>query len=167
MLLGSEPDLKAYPGEPMAFLIFGQGRVLWGLVGKGINAENVQEACSLMTAPCSCQIKSMNPGTDLLTSTDWYGFLEGRLSIEQVTPADLTVVAPRLEGREPIEPKEKRGRPPLVRSRAPSEAESRAVPANGDSSPFSVLVGPALVLGLMLALAAAATIFLVARKRQE
>jgi hypothetical protein len=69
LLLGSEDDLNET--EPMAFPIYGQGRILYALVGNGINLENIDEACSFLTGPCSCVIKEMNPGLDLLLSADW------------------------------------------------------------------------------------------------
>ena len=73
MLLHSEKDLLGaeYAGEPMVFPIFGRGRVLWALVGKGINEDNILESCSYITGACSCEVKWQNPGTDLLFSKDW------------------------------------------------------------------------------------------------
>ena len=43
MLLGSESDL-AGQNEPIAFPVFGRGRVLYALVGDGITADNVRTA---------------------------------------------------------------------------------------------------------------------------
>jgi hypothetical protein len=199
VLLGSEPDLKEYSCEPMAFLVFGQGRVLWALVGKGVNADNVLEACEFLTEGCSCQIKSTNPGTDLLTCTDWCRFLQRPLSIEEVSLAQLTTVTPPLQGQRKIvrqqqalpsvgnkliattvagavagapaedragEPEKKGGQSPSVQSRAPGETWSRDVPANGDGSLSSVLIGVGAVLGVMLVVVVGATIVLVARKQQ-
>ncbi|MDZ7620210.1 MAG: hypothetical protein U1E05_24685 [Patescibacteria group bacterium] len=106
MLLGSEPDLDEYAGEPMVFPIFGQARILWAIVGAGINAENIHESCGFLTGACSCQVKHMNPGTDLLVEFDWVGALEGRVPPPpEITAEMLTVVAPRLhEGEEPPHP---------------------------------------------------------------
>jgi len=70
LLLGLEDDLNETK-EPMAFPIYGRGRVLYALVGKGINPETIDEACSFLTGPCSCIIKEQNPGFDLLLSADW------------------------------------------------------------------------------------------------
>jgi hypothetical protein len=69
-LLGSEPDL-AGRNEPMAFPVFGRGRVLYALVGAGITAENVRKAAGFLGGDCSCTIKRDNPGTDLLLTADW------------------------------------------------------------------------------------------------
>ncbi|OPZ20603.1 MAG: hypothetical protein BWZ10_00640 [candidate division BRC1 bacterium ADurb.BinA364] len=71
MLMASEPDLKDYIGEPMAFPVFGQGRALFALVGPGINKDNIFEACAFLSSDCSCEVKAMNPGVDLLIKADW------------------------------------------------------------------------------------------------
>ncbi len=72
MLLGVEPDLKGY-SEPMAFPVFGRGRALYALVGAGINAKTVRNACAFLVNGCSCQVKEQNPGMDLLLAVDWKG----------------------------------------------------------------------------------------------
>jgi hypothetical protein len=70
MLLNSEDDLKTLH-EPMAFPIFGRGRALFALVGAGITADNIADACAFLVGACSCRVKEMNPGTDLLMTADW------------------------------------------------------------------------------------------------
>ncbi|MBT3380022.1 MAG: hypothetical protein HN742_28985 [Lentisphaerae bacterium] len=75
MLLKSEEDLKDYK-EPMVFPVFGRGRALYALVGKGINNENIQEACEFLCGACSCQVKSLNPGIDLILRGNWWKELE-------------------------------------------------------------------------------------------
>jgi len=70
MLLNSEWDLKTFP-KPMAFPIFGRGRVLYALVGDGIRDGNIERACSFLVGWCSCIVKEQNPGVDLLMSVDW------------------------------------------------------------------------------------------------
>lgn len=70
MLLASEPDLAEYDA-PMALPVFGRGRVLYALVGQGINAETIDMACRDLIGPCTCQIKEQNPGSDLLMAVDW------------------------------------------------------------------------------------------------
>jgi hypothetical protein len=71
MLLHSEPDLHEYEDEPMAFPVFGRGRVLCALVGAGIRADNIREITAFLTGPCGCEIKAMNPGVDLLMAANW------------------------------------------------------------------------------------------------
>jgi hypothetical protein len=70
MLLHSEPDL-AGRAEPMAFPVFGRGRVLYALVGAGITPGNVGKAAAFLGGDCSCEVKRECPGTDLLLTADW------------------------------------------------------------------------------------------------
>ena len=70
MLLGSEPDLASFHA-PLAFPVFGRGRVLYALAGKGINHKLIKTACNTIIGWCSCTIKEDNPGTDLLFMADW------------------------------------------------------------------------------------------------
>lgn len=71
MLLNSEPDLDEYADEPIVFPTFGRGRVLFALVGEGINTDNLREAIAFITGPCGCEVKMMNPGVDLLMDENW------------------------------------------------------------------------------------------------
>ena len=77
MLMKTEPDLDEYDSYPMAFPVYGRGRVLYALVGDGIEKRNIFEACSFVTGPCSCQIKELNPGVDLLMNVDWESGFDG------------------------------------------------------------------------------------------
>jgi hypothetical protein len=70
MLLHSEEDLPQEKG-PMAFPVFGRGRFLEGLVGKGINPDVIQSASQFLCAACSCRVKRLNPGADLLMMVEW------------------------------------------------------------------------------------------------
>jgi len=89
MLLGTEPDLHELT-EPMVFPIFGRGRALCALVGKGINKENLEEICVFLVGPCSCIVKYQNPGVDLFFTVDWDAALMGEESaIPDITPPAL------------------------------------------------------------------------------
>jgi hypothetical protein len=93
LLLGSEPDL-AGSDVPMAFPVFGRGRVLYALVGTGITAKNVRQADSFLGGDCSCTVKRDNPGTDLLLTADWSdlrasGPPEGESQLMRETPAEV------------------------------------------------------------------------------
>ncbi len=89
VLMQSEPDLWDYEDEPMAFPIFGRGRMLFALVGKGINPETIMEACAFLVGPCFCQAKAANPGTDVLMTADWEAAIES-LIVDQVEFEMLT-----------------------------------------------------------------------------
>jgi len=73
LLLGSEPDLDAYTNEAMVFPIYGRGIVLYALVGRGINEQTITEAAEFLAGPCACEIKSQNPGLELLMRAEWEG----------------------------------------------------------------------------------------------
>ncbi len=83
MLLGSEADLDTFENQPMVFPVYGRGLILYALVGRGINAWTLQQAAEFLTGPCSCQIKSANPGTDILMRLDW------DRKVDPLTPASV------------------------------------------------------------------------------
>lgn len=92
MLLASEPDLRELHDQPMAFPIFGQGRVLYALVGKGIRVETVDHAAQFLIGSCSCQVKEQNPGVDLVMAVDWKKMVEEQSMPGQKLP-ELSEIA--------------------------------------------------------------------------
>ena len=74
MLLRSEPDL-AERSDPMVFPVFGRGRALLPLVGAGITARNIHDSAAFLVGACSCEVKELNPGFDLLLAANWEGLL--------------------------------------------------------------------------------------------
>jgi hypothetical protein len=70
LLLRGEKELENC-SQPVAFPVFGRGRVLAALTGKGLTPMVVAEACAFLTSDCSCEVKAMNPGRDLLLAADW------------------------------------------------------------------------------------------------
>lgn len=91
MLLASEPDLREIE-EPIAFPIFGQGRVLYALVGKGIKVETVDRAAQFLIGSCSCQVKEQNPGVDLVMAVDWKKMVKDQAMPGQQLP-ELSEIA--------------------------------------------------------------------------
>jgi hypothetical protein len=90
MLLGTEDDLREY-NEPLAFPIFGRGRILWPLIGRGINRGTIRDACLYLTGACSCQVKDENPGIDILMAAPWetwVGKSDGELRQPETDPSD-------------------------------------------------------------------------------
>jgi hypothetical protein len=73
--------------QPVAFPIFGRGRALEVLHDKTLSEEVLREVSAFLVGPCSCQVKDMNPGMDLLMSADWESFLEGEASAAGPAPA--------------------------------------------------------------------------------
>jgi hypothetical protein len=70
LLLNWSTNLIA-AAEPMLFPIFGRGRVIPPAVGSEIRAEAIQDMAEFLTGPCSCEVKEMNPGYDLLMAANW------------------------------------------------------------------------------------------------
>jgi hypothetical protein len=81
MLTGLGPDLATRTGEPMVYPIYGRGRVLPVLVGSDINETTIAKDAEFITGSCSCEVKSENPGMELLISADWDGVLTGSAGI--------------------------------------------------------------------------------------
>jgi hypothetical protein len=93
MLLNSDTDLKG----PVAFPVFGRGRALWAMAGKGLNADMIAEAGSFLIGACSCEAKELNPGVDLLFAADWEA---GLASAPVREPVPTPVLKPRPPERE-------------------------------------------------------------------
>ncbi|MDZ4401363.1 hypothetical protein [Prosthecobacter sp.] len=92
MLLHMEPDLKDFAGEPMAFPVFGRGRMLEPLIGAGIHDGNVLEHAAYLCGACSCEVKDQNPGIDLLVAADWSPVdTTPKLEIVRITPSEVEV----------------------------------------------------------------------------
>ena len=87
MLLNLEDDLGEYADEPMAFPVFGRGRILEPLIGLGLTYDNVVEHSAYLTGACSCEVKDQNPGIDLLMSMNWDAAMEGsQVIIDKMLP---------------------------------------------------------------------------------
>ena len=97
-LLGTERGLRE-SAEPMVFAVFGRGRVLCALVGKGITPDNLETVAEFVVGPCSCVVKSENPGVDLVMTVDWTAALAGEASaIPEVEPPALSGLSRFAEG---------------------------------------------------------------------
>lgn len=70
MLVNCEADLPTLK-EPLVFPLFGRSRCMLPLVGAGISRDNLQNSARFLAGACSCQVKELNPGFDLLLSADW------------------------------------------------------------------------------------------------
>jgi hypothetical protein len=97
MLLGSEADLRDIK-EPLLFPVFGRGRALYALAGKGISHETLDEAATFLIGKCSCQVKELNPGVDLLLAADWDKLVKAQAAASQGLPTlpTLAEVAPEI-----------------------------------------------------------------------
>lgn len=91
MLLGMEEGIDK-PGEPTVVPIYGRGVGLYGIVGKGINADVIADAARFLIGPCTCKIRDGNPGIALLMTADWEGGLAGRLTSAPELPPLVSLV---------------------------------------------------------------------------
>lgn len=79
MLIAGQPSLADEKG-PLAFVAFGRARVLGGVGGEDLNEDVIMEASAMICGPCSCQMKEMNPGYDLLARAHWDALVTGELA---------------------------------------------------------------------------------------
>jgi hypothetical protein len=78
---------------PAAIPIFGRGRALTVLDKASIVPDVVSEVCQFLVGPCSCEVKAMNPGVDLLMPVDWDGLITGMIGMDDMVPALIVPVA--------------------------------------------------------------------------
>ncbi len=70
MLAGPKPN-AALPGGAWFSVVFGRGRALGAWPAEGFGEEQIDEVCGFLLGACSCEVKRMNPGWDLLLRADW------------------------------------------------------------------------------------------------
>jgi len=163
MLLRIEHDLLDR-SEPILFPVFGRGRALLPLVGPGISDDNVRDAAAFLVGPCSCEIKELNPGFDLLLAADWDRLVHDGASppslsaIDPSAPAELVQV-PAGQGandaRDAGAPKaEWDSRSARVESPDGAVAQVNLLVASGSESPprarFALSAGAVLLVGGLL-----------------
>lgn len=94
----NDARLAAEP-QPIVFPIFGRGRVLTALIGTNINADLIGEVGRFICGVCSCEVKEMNPGFDLLMAADWDSIFqagaEAKAAEVLVSPVTLPPLPPR------------------------------------------------------------------------
>ena len=96
MLVNSEQGLfeECYAqGQPIAIPVFGRGRAYYALAGEGITDQNLQDLCEFLVGSCSCEVKSENPGADLLFAAPWSDLVTESVMVEQLLP-ELTGLGP-------------------------------------------------------------------------
>lgn len=151
MLLKSEPNLRGLAKIPMAFPVFGRGRVLCTLAGKGINRDTIEEICTFLTCGCSCQIKAANPGVDLLTAVNWKEVLEDRLVADEELPSFIDILPSPAYNRS--------GDTPALR-------DESARPANAADHGGGLLGNALFVIAALAVVVGLATIALRLRKKR-
>jgi hypothetical protein len=143
MLAGPNGYMENANG-PWLALVFGRGRVLGAWSAEGFGDEQTDEACLFLLAACSCQVKRMNPGWDLLLNVDWNESLHA-MGIPPSPPEDLQKPAP---APAPEQPKPEAAKPETVTiaaAPAPVPVQKMNIP------PAAIAAGVLLMLGSALA----------------
>lgn len=86
MLLAVDEDM-AQMKSPLAVPVFGRGRALCALPGPQITSPIIKEALAFLIGSCSCEVKELNPGLDLLMIANWEEALEGKRLSDHPLPA--------------------------------------------------------------------------------
>lgn len=149
MLMNVVPGLAAKGDKPMAFPLFGRGRMLAPLVGAEIRGDKVELASRYLCGPCSCQVKALNPGVDMLMNIDWEAKLVGGAGMGKRELPPLTGAGALVEGM------------PVDRSPAPCTDES--LPEASQSGVSHLLRNLTLTIGVVILLLAAGTIAIMRR----
>lgn len=79
--------------EPVILPVFGRGRVLCSLRAEDLSQDALAEIAAFLTGPCSCEIKGMNPGVDLMIAADWDALIEDRVVEEPELPPLVSLAA--------------------------------------------------------------------------
>jgi hypothetical protein len=141
--------------EVMLFPIFGRGRVIPPAIGEEIHPEAIREMAEFLTGPCSCEVKEMNPGYDLLLAANWNSlgdYPSERLS-ESLPLTGLSQFAARVTN----DPKARSGHP----------AASLAAAGTAPVARGHLGRNLAVVLGIGIVFLAAATLVLKTRAGQR
>jgi len=93
-LLG-EPVGSTAAAPPIAVPVFGRGRGLAPVPHEEFDGELIIDICAFLLGACSCQVKELNPGHDLLIRADWDAGIDRRLVSEDGLPP-LTGVLPTI-----------------------------------------------------------------------
>ncbi len=97
LLLGTEERLLTMKG-PIVFPIFGRGRVLGSLCAakKEITDDQILEVTKFLCRECSCQIKDLNPGLDMVMTAEWRKMFDRLFDGKEAMamPKDLPTMLP-------------------------------------------------------------------------
>jgi hypothetical protein len=104
-LVSIQPRFAETKG-PVVFPIFGRGRALCGLADDELTEQNVEEVAVFLTGACSCEVKAMNPGVDMLFAADWDAALEGRAVKDPEMPPLVSLSQLAAEAKPPVKVEE-------------------------------------------------------------
>ncbi|PAY21334.1 hypothetical protein CKO51_01780 [Rhodopirellula sp. SM50] len=117
---------------PFVFPVFGRGRMIEPLPAADFDAGSIIAACRYLVGECSCSVKALNPGVDLILRTDW-----------QQTLGDQIVMVESADSGEPLELAIPVGKPGTQESTATDAA------ADGDQDDGKIWVLVVMALGAL------------------
>ena len=141
--------------EVMLFPIFGRGRVIPPAIGEEIQPEAIREIAEFLTGPCSCEVKEMNPGYDLLLSANWSSL--GDYQAEMLSESPPLTGLSQFAAGATNDPKARSGQP----------GASLAAAGTAPVAPRHLVRNLAVVLGIGIVLLTAAMLVLKTRAGQR
>jgi hypothetical protein len=86
MLRVAEPELADDDGA-LVIPVIGRGRAISALAAPRVNDQGVGDFAQFICGQCSCEVKELNPGIDLLMAADWDVIFQDRQPGEQAVEA--------------------------------------------------------------------------------
>ncbi|QDV40785.1 hypothetical protein Enr13x_06210 [Stieleria neptunia] len=117
---------------PFVFPVFGRGRMIEPLSAADFSASSITAACRYLVGECSCSVKALNPGVDLILKTDW-----------QQTLGDQIVMVQSVSQNEPLEVSIPAGKPETA------EATAADATVDGDQDDGKIWVLVVMALGAL------------------
>lgn len=148
MLVGCEEDLAGL-NEPLVFPLFGRSRAMLPLVGGGISPDNIRGSATFLSGACSCQVKELNPGFDLLINADWNELLSWAKSPAFASGDSLTAEPELVPIPSGSKPAASEAVTEAVAAAPELESQAESSPPAGTGSALPILAGVAL-LGLVV-----------------
>jgi hypothetical protein len=139
--VGALPDDK-----PFGALVFGRGRVLGAWPGEKLTDEFIEEGTMFLLGSCSCEVKNLNPGWDLLVRVDWDTELQKaeQARIASVNKSEGTSSTPPVRPNASVKPETVR-----IGAPAPASTAQPSLPRANASWPLYA-AGAVLLLGAAL-----------------
>lgn len=95
MLAGPKGGGLLNSGAPFAAVVFGRGRVFGAWPAEELTDERLDQTNLFATRACSCEVKSLNPGWDLLMNVDWDAELRKVHEARKAPPAAALTEPPQ------------------------------------------------------------------------
>jgi hypothetical protein len=132
------------PGKPVVVPIFGRARALTALSGFELSPKVFSQAAAFLCGACSCEVKDLNPGKDLLVAANWDAIFNG---VPEVAAATTPAITPGQHV--PIAP----GNPSVIAAAAPQPAREVPNERRGMKLLASVTLAFVCIIVLILGMA--------------